>query len=234
MALKKKNNGNADFENVVLLIQQARTRAFAKVNEELVMLYYNAGSIVSQKVAAGSRGEGTVNELAKYSELKIPGLHGFNRRGMYRMKQFYEAYAIDEFISPAASYLKTYLNNTVKSTKVSALPTQSFTAFHEQIVATMLTQVMWSELKMQELEPEFSGKLNFYLEALGHDVKKPHKKPGVGILLCKGKDNEVVEYAMARNTAAALIADYETKLIPKKILANKPHQLLEQLSIKNA
>jgi hypothetical protein len=44
-------------------------------------------------------------------------------------------------------------------------------------------------------------------------------------LLCKGKDNEVVEYAMARNTSQSVIADYETKLIDKKILAKKLHQL---------
>jgi hypothetical protein len=86
------------------------------------------------------------------------------------------------------------------------------------------------ELKIEEFQPEFLGKLNFYLEALDRDVKRPHENPGIGILLCKGKDTEVVEYAMARNTSPAMIADYETKLIPKKILANKLHQLVEQLS----
>jgi predicted nuclease of restriction endonuclease-like (RecB) superfamily len=86
------------------------------------------------------------------------------------------------------------------------------------------------ELKIQEFEPEFLGKLNFYLEALDRDVKRPFENNSVGILLCKGKDTEVVEYAMARNTSPAMIADYETQLIPKKILAKKLHQLVEQLS----
>ncbi|MDP2114920.1 MAG: PDDEXK nuclease domain-containing protein, partial [Bacteroidota bacterium] len=89
------------------------------------------------------------------------------------------------------------------------------------------------ELKISEFEPEFLGKLNFYLEALDRDVKRPHEKPSIGVLLCKGKDSEVVEYAMARNTSPALIADYETKLIPKSILAKKLHQLVEQLSKEN-
>ena len=44
------------------------------------------------------------------------------------------------------------------------------------------------------------------------------------------KDAEVVEYAIARNTSPAMIADDETKLIPKNVLANKLHQLAEQLS----
>ncbi|KAF5303886.1 hypothetical protein FQR65_LT18908 [Abscondita terminalis] len=81
------------------------------------------------------------------------------------------------------------------------------------------------ELKIEDFEPEFIGKLNFYLEALDRDVKRPHENPSIVILLCKGKEIEVVEYAMARNISPAIIADYETKLIDKKILANKLHQL---------
>jgi len=83
------------------------------------------------------------------------------------------------------------------------------------------------ELKIQEFEPEFLGKLNFYLEALDRNVKRTNENPSIGILLCKGKDNEVVEYSLARNISPAMIADYETKLIPKDILANKLRQLVE-------
>ena len=86
------------------------------------------------------------------------------------------------------------------------------------------------ELKIQEFEPEFLGKLNFYLEALDHDVKRQHEKPSIGVLLCKGKDNEVVEYSMARNISPAMIADYETKLIPKQLLTSKLTQLIELFS----
>jgi predicted nuclease of restriction endonuclease-like (RecB) superfamily len=83
------------------------------------------------------------------------------------------------------------------------------------------------ELKIQEFEPEFLGKLNFYLEALDRDVKRIHENPSIGVLLCKGKDSEVVEYAMARNVSPAMVVDYETNLINKTILANKLNQLLE-------
>jgi predicted nuclease of restriction endonuclease-like (RecB) superfamily len=83
------------------------------------------------------------------------------------------------------------------------------------------------ELKIKEFEPEFLGKLNFYLEALDRDVKRQDENPSIGVLLCKGKDTEVVEYAMARNQSPAMIADYETKLIDKKLLTSKLHQLIE-------
>ena len=68
------------------------------------------------------------------------------------------------------------------------------------------------------------------MEALDRDVKRPFENNSVGVLLCKGKDSEVVEYSMARNTSLAMIADYETRLIPKNVLANKLHQLITQLT----
>jgi len=61
-------------------------------------------------------------------------------------------------------------------------------------------------------------------------VKRPHENPTIGILLCKGKNSEVVEYSMARNVSPALVVDYETKLIDKKTLSNKLHQFMELLN----
>jgi predicted nuclease of restriction endonuclease-like (RecB) superfamily len=49
------------------------------------------------------------------------------------------------------------------------------------------------ELKIDDFKPEYVGKMNFYLEALDRDVKKAHENPSVGIILCKDKDNEIVE-----------------------------------------
>ncbi|MBS3174411.1 DUF1016 family protein, partial [Candidatus Woesearchaeota archaeon] len=50
------------------------------------------------------------------------------------------------------------------------------------------------ELKIDDFKPEFLGKLNFYLEALDKDIKKTYENPSVGVILCKSKDDEVVEY----------------------------------------
>ncbi len=80
------------------------------------------------------------------------------------------------------------------------------------------------ELKIDDFKPEYLGKLNFYLEALDRDVRKPDENPSVGIILCKSKNDEVVEYALSRNLSPALVAEYKTKLIPKKILQKKLHE----------
>jgi predicted nuclease of restriction endonuclease-like (RecB) superfamily len=80
------------------------------------------------------------------------------------------------------------------------------------------------ELKIGEFEPEHLGKLNFYLEALDRDVKKPHEGPSIGVLLCAGKNSEVVEYALSRSLSPALVAEYQTQLPDKKLLEAKLHE----------
>jgi hypothetical protein len=50
------------------------------------------------------------------------------------------------------------------------------------------------------------------LEALDRDVQKENENPSVGLILCAGKDDTVVEYAQSRNLSPALVADYQLKL----------------------
>lgn len=86
------------------------------------------------------------------------------------------------------------------------------------------------ELKVREFRPEDLGKLSFYLEALDRDVKKPHERPSIGVLLCATKDNEVVEYALSRTLSPALVAEYQTVLPPRALLQQKLHDLYAQLA----
>lgn len=83
------------------------------------------------------------------------------------------------------------------------------------------------ELKADNFKPEHLGKLNFYLEALDRDVKKKNENPSIGILLCKDRDNEVVEYALNRTLSPTLISKYHTQLPDKKLLQQKLHELFE-------
>ncbi len=80
------------------------------------------------------------------------------------------------------------------------------------------------ELKIDEFQPEYLGKLEFELEALDRDVRKPHERPSIGVLLCASKDHEVVEYALARSVSPALIAEYQTRLPDKQLLQRKLHE----------
>jgi predicted nuclease of restriction endonuclease-like (RecB) superfamily len=84
------------------------------------------------------------------------------------------------------------------------------------------------DLKVGRFEPEHLGKLNFYIEALDRDDRKPHEQPAIGILLCANKDKEVFEYALSRSLSPTLIAEYKTKLPDKKLLQAKLHELYAQ------
>lgn len=77
------------------------------------------------------------------------------------------------------------------------------------------------ELKTTKFKPEHLGQLEFYLEALDRDVKLAHENPSIGILLCREKNDEVVEYALSRSLSPTIVSEYETKLLPKELLRRK-------------
>jgi predicted nuclease of restriction endonuclease-like (RecB) superfamily len=389
------NIQNTEFGTIVQLIQDAQGRVRQYTNTALVTLYFDIGKLVSHKVAQGTWGQGTVQQLADYIQTEIPTLKSFNRRGLYRMKQFYETYcpgsefdvvfqnsialntenqtnkkasAVSsplsfEFVSAALTQLQkpqnekvspvlTQLPNDANSGEIQFVPplvTQITWASHLEIlsscksaeekifyiilaakekwtkrelnrqiasgyferyalsnakVSPMTTQLpvkinehlkdIYSleflelgddfsesdlqksivknlkkfileignnfsfvgeeyrvqvanrdyeidllfyhralqclvafELKITDFKPEYLGKMNFYLEALDREHKQPHENPSIGIILCKSKDDEIVEIAMSRSLSPTKIAEYTTKLIDKKLLQAKLHELGE-------
>jgi predicted nuclease of restriction endonuclease-like (RecB) superfamily len=325
--MKKNKIQNNDFKHIVELISDAQTKTFRLINKELVLLYWDIGKFVSQKVNSGVWGTGIVVELANHIKSLYPNMRGFTKRGLYRMKQFYETYHKIEKVSPLVTQL-TWTNHLMIMSKCKSIEEKQFyvlfsakekwssrelerqikssiferTMLAKPKVSAVLTQLQKGveqvfkdtyvfefldlpvdyhekdlqkqlllnlkdfllelgggfsfigqeyrvqvglhdyyidllffhrelqalvaiELKTTEFKPEHLGKLNFYLEALDSEVKLPQENPSIGILLCKGKDTEVVEFALRRNISPALIADYETKLIDKKLLQKKLHEL---------
>ncbi|MEP6663629.1 MAG: PDDEXK nuclease domain-containing protein [Verrucomicrobiota bacterium] len=83
------------------------------------------------------------------------------------------------------------------------------------------------DLKIRKFEPEHLGKMEFYLEALDRDVRKPNERPSIGVLLCANKDNEVVKYALSRSMSPALIAEYQMALPDRRLLQRKLHEFYQ-------
>lgn len=320
----------ADFADIASLIAAARQRAVQAVNTTLIELYWQIGERISRKIATAEWGDGVVTQLARYLAQTQPGLRGFTRPNLFRMRQFYEAYSGDEIVSPLVRQItwthhliilsqskrpeerEFYLRMAVrekwskrelerqfktalfertmlKPTKVSPLMAQIHSDatnifkdsylvefldlpqghaeadLHRGLLARLkdflielgrdfcfvgseyplqvggrdfaldllffhrgLNSLVAIELKVGRFEPEYLGKLNFYLEALDRDVKKPHERPAIGVLLCASKDDEVVEYALSRSTSPALIAEYQTHLPDKALLRAKLHEFYLQ------
>jgi predicted nuclease of restriction endonuclease-like (RecB) superfamily len=87
------------FSEVVCMIHDARFNAIKHVNAELVKLYWNVGKYISKKLATAEWGDAVVDRLASYIQSKHPEFKGFTRRGLYRMRQFYETYGQKKIVS---------------------------------------------------------------------------------------------------------------------------------------
>ncbi len=329
----KNTPAEASFAEVVQLIETARKHAFHAVNTTLIELYWQVGAYISRKIESAEWGDGVVEQLAAYLAHTQPGLRGFTRRNLFRMRQFYETYRNDEKVSPLVRQLswshhliiisqskreeerEFYLRMAIKEQWGKRELEHQFkaalyerTVLHPPKVSPVVTQIhpdalevfkdaylleflglpdghdeadlhrgllhklkdflvelgrdfcfvgsefplqvgkrdfaldllffhrglnclVAIELKVGRFEPEYLGKLEFYLEALDRDVKKPHENPAIGLLLCASKDAEVVEYALRRSLSPALIAEYQTQLPDKKLLQAKLHEFyLENLA----
>ncbi|MBN2286678.1 MAG: DUF1016 family protein [Tissierellales bacterium] len=319
------NDLSKDFVNIVNLIQEARDNAIRKVNEELILLYWNVGKYISEQLESQKWGSSYVDELASFISENCPDVKGFNRRGLYRMKQFYETYKDNEFVSTLltqiswsnhlailsssksdeerefyirlsikerysarelqrqldSGYFERFMLSTEKLEPVPSAIKSNFLdtyvleflnlpekfsehEFKKSIIANLkdfileigkdftfvgeeyrvmvgnsdyyidllfyhrgLACLVAFELKIGVFKPEHLGKMNFYLEALDREHKKNNENPSVGIILCASKDDEVVEFALSRSLSPTLISEYTLKLIDKKLLRQKLHELTE-------
>lgn len=82
----------ADFDQVLTLINAARIRAYAAVNTTLIDLYWSIGEYISHKIAQDGWGKGTVALLAQYIRQREPNARGYSAQNLSRMRQFYETY----------------------------------------------------------------------------------------------------------------------------------------------
>ena len=93
------------FKKIVDIIESAKERAYRKVNEELILMYRDIGEYISVQSKNAENGDAFVQNLADFFATNYPELKGFNRRGLYRMKQFYELYNDNETVSTMLTQL---------------------------------------------------------------------------------------------------------------------------------
>ena len=93
------------FQKVVDIVEQARQRMFQNVNTELIKMYWSIGEYISEQTSKAPYGDAFVNQLAEFIANNYPDIKGFNRRGLYRMRQFYETYKNEEKVSTLLTQL---------------------------------------------------------------------------------------------------------------------------------
>lgn len=325
--IQSTQNHEQNFEEIISLINSSRKQAYQAVNAVLIDLYWNIGEYISKKISLAEWGEGIVEQLANYISRTQPGIRGFTRSNLFRMRQFYETYHEDKIVASvvrqlpwtqnliifgqcknheerkfylgkciqehwtkrelerqlkSALYERAVLNPVQTSTTLDELHPDAKNSFkdaymveflgltsdHEEIdlhkallsklkdflielgrdfcfVGTEyplqvggrdffidllffhrgLNCLVAVELKVGRFEPEYLGKMSFYLEGLDRTVKKSHENPSIGLLLCANKDKEVVEFSLNRTLSPALVAEYQIHLPDKKLIQEKLHEL---------
>ena len=98
-----KNNEN--FSEIISIIETAKMRALKAVNTELITMYYEVGKYLSELCSNSKFGDKVINDVEMYISKNNPTIKGFNRRGLYRMKQFYELYKDDELVTPLVTQI---------------------------------------------------------------------------------------------------------------------------------
>lgn len=84
---------------------RASGRASEAVNTALVSLSWQLGEYISEKLEKAGWGDGVVDEFAVTLARRYPGMRGYTRRNLFRMRQFYEAYRRNEKVSPLVRQL---------------------------------------------------------------------------------------------------------------------------------
>ena len=101
-----------NFNEIINMIEARRNNAYKKVNEELISLYWDFGKYISEKVNDSNWGDKIVDKLVDFMQREYPTMKGFNRRGIYRMKQFYETYKDYSNVSPLVTQI-SWTNNLI-------------------------------------------------------------------------------------------------------------------------
>ena len=79
------------------------------------------------------------------------------------------------------------------------------------------------ELKVVDFEPEFAGKLNFYISAVDGKVRGEKDNPTIGILICKSKNRTIVEYALKDINKPIGVSEYQlSNILPKELKSSLP------------
>ena len=111
--------------NLIKIIENSRNNALRRVNEELIQMYWKVGEYLSKESKNTAFGDDYINSIAKEIQSAFPGIKGFTRRGLYRMKQFYEMYCEDEFVSALLTQI-SWTNHLMIMSKAKTVEERHF------------------------------------------------------------------------------------------------------------
>ena len=112
-------------KELIEIIRVGRNEALKKVNEVLINMYWNIGEKLSNISKNANFGDSYIDNISNDIVKEFPGIKGFDRRGLYRMKQFYETYKDDEFVTPLVTQI-SWTNHMIIFSRAKSIEERHF------------------------------------------------------------------------------------------------------------
>ena len=223
----------AFIEKVKQEIRTAQHHAMRQVNQDMILLYWKVGKMLNDHVAYGNQ---FIERLARELRSSFPSLKGFSVRNLRYMQRFAREVP-DERILQTVSAELSWSHNVLLLDKLKEKKQRLWYA-QEAIkngwsVRILEHQIEWGLYQRQveapkitnfdkflppqqsELQPEYAGKLNFYLSAVDSQMRVEGDAPTIGLILCKGKNDVVAEYSLRDMTKPMGVSAYQlTRELP--------------------
>jgi predicted nuclease of restriction endonuclease-like (RecB) superfamily len=228
-------------------IRNSQIKTALSVNKALIALYWDLGKQISEKQRVKGWGSKVVNQLSADLCSEFKGVTGFSRSNLYAMKQFYEFVhqfggqtETSEIVHQLGGQLEHYPEIVEKYCfnlpwRHIVLLLQRIKDEHEMkyymnetidllFYHLRLHCYVVVELKVGEFEPEYLGKMNFYLSAVDTLLKTEGDSQTIGILLCKNQNSLDVEFALRDINKPIGVSEFTFKELPATIQSQMPSE----------
>ena len=183
--LVNNNSYKEALNNIISEINKSRAEAQRSVNSELIKLYWNIGTNLSENNDWGAK---IIDSLSHDIRAEFPGIKGFSPRNLKYMQKFAREFSYDLCNSCCTipwGHIVLLLNKTEMGRE--------------------------REWYLSDGRPEFAGKLGFYTSAIDGELKGEGDNPTIGLLLCKSKNNVVAKYSLNTISAPIGVSEYKVQ-----------------------
>lgn len=147
----KQNNNNLSierqFDEVIGIILQHKSRAARMVNEELLLTAWHVGKYVSDKLKSETWGSKVVTQLSEYIRSKRPDIKGFSRSSIYNMVMFYDEYSSESFTTTVLHFLNSgFIQSTIGQLENSELTSKELPHLIVQSESAQIVQTTSGQL----------------------------------------------------------------------------------------